>query len=99
MSNNSRKSGLKLLVLGALILLSACDPCESLSKQICDCRYGDTEKGRICRQELNLAKTHKYFSNAKDTNICLRALQECPCDKLNDGDDRQCGMYRDLIPD
>lgn len=101
MSRNSRKSGQKLLgLVGSLmLLLPACDPCQSLAEKMCDCKYGEGEEGRRCRSDLNLAKSLIYFEVAKDPKVCLKALKECPCDKLYDGDDRKCGMYRDLMPD
>lgn len=60
---------------------------------MCQCRETEEEK-RQCMSELSLANQHEYFDSAKDTAVCETALKQCSCEKLNNNDDAECGMYR-----
>lgn len=79
-----------------LISAFACDPCYELATQLCDCKQTEEERS-TCKKNLSLAKAHKFFDVAKDANTCKKALQECTCKKIAEGNDLECGIYRSRL--
>lgn len=81
-----------LSLMGAI----ACDRCYDLATQLCSCE--ETEEARkACKANLGLAKSHKFFEIARDQNICERALEDCSCKKMKEGQDEKCGLYRNAL--
>lgn len=91
-----RKGAGILTLLVSLWTMVGCDPCRQLAEEICKCKDNDEER-RTCITNLGLAHEHKYFKDAKELEVCERALKECTCEKINDNQDAQCGMYRPHI--
>ena len=77
----------------ALCFINACDPCYRLAELVCECKDSEEER-KACKDYLSLGKSHKHFEAARDRNVCLRALEECSCKDILEGNDERCGMYR-----
>jgi hypothetical protein len=91
-----------IICLAALLSplwLSGCDPCRDLAEKLCDCMGKNEIRIRQCKENLNLAKSHKFFDIAKDPKICEQVFQKCPCEKLLDQEDQECGSYRLAMPE
>lgn len=80
-------------ILALLLFGCGCDPCRQFAELACECKQDDEEK-QACRASLSLPSELKGFKNARDEEVCKKALKDCDCKKLNDNQDAQCGMYR-----
>lgn len=78
-----------LLLWGAM----ACDPCRDLAEKMCACKESEAEKIK-CKNDLNLAKSHKFFETTNEPGVCEEALKTCSCEDLMRGQDSKCGIYR-----
>lgn len=95
----SQKCALLSSLLVCFFCNLACDPCRQLAEKMCHCPKGYDEESteetrRQCISDLNLAPQLGYFKQAKNTEACKKALDECKCEDLNNKNDLKCGSFR-----
>lgn len=99
MSKKSTFLGLGPRILIVFMFLwgaTACDPCRDLAEKMCACKESEAERLQ-CRNDLNLAKSHKFFEIAKEPKVCEEALTTCSCEDLMRGQDGKCALYRKAL--
>lgn len=90
------RQALRCALLLSLVNAIACDRCYDLAAQLCECEKTE-ERRKACKTNLSLAKSHKFFDLARDQQKCEEAQQKCGCKKMEEGQDEECGLYRDAL--
>jgi hypothetical protein len=84
------------LVLVFMLTMTACDPCEQLSRKMCACHTTQVEVS-ACLEGLKLAKAHDAYKTTASPNrdaVCEEAMKNCTCEDFNMGKLGRCAVNR-----
>ena len=98
-SNQNNLKNFKKIILGtfsilaSLILINCKNPCEKLSKDVCDCEETQTEQqGCYQRIEQLVANQDKATEDEKDMCTIIRESKSCTCEAVENEDWLSCGL-------